>query len=53
MKKAKQSVTVDEPMGIAWGSVAQSAPRVRAFLWCDVEYSIPSPLEDGSHLAKP
>jgi hypothetical protein len=48
MKKPKPAVIADEPMGIviAWGSVAPSAPRVRAYLWCDVDRAVGSQFAD-------
>ncbi|HET9425698.1 MAG TPA: hypothetical protein VFO55_10035 [Gemmatimonadaceae bacterium] len=39
MKKSKQSVVADVPMGIviATGGAAPAVPRVRAYYWCDFD----------------
>lgn len=54
MKKVKQTVTADGPMGIviAMGSIAPSNPRVRAYFWCDFEPSGIGSSEDDAHFLK-
>ncbi|MEO5568475.1 MAG: hypothetical protein ABIR92_08285 [Gemmatimonadaceae bacterium] len=48
MKKTARAVVADEPMGIviAWGIVAESAPKVKAYLWCSPESSALGLTED-------
>lgn len=46
--KTKRAVVADEPMGIviAWGVPAESAPKVKAYLWCSPELSAAGRPED-------
>lgn len=56
MKKAKQALSAEEPMGIvlAWGSgiPVQAAPMVRAYYWCCDESAATSRADDRLAVSK-